>query len=292
MLDINAEPVEVVQREEWIATDDGWRLAANVYTSSSNPRAVLIINSATAVHRRFYEKFATYAAHFGFTAYTYDYRGIGDSIATARAPEATMYDWAIGDFPAVLRWVRARYPSCPIVGIGHSVGGQLFALSRESVHLSALIGVGAQSGYWRHWPRGWGKWVWWNVHVPLLTRIFGHLPAWAGIGTSLPKGVALQWARWCRSPEYFVDHAGESLPTYFASLTLPKLWVSVEGDPFGPLRAIQWMIDRLPAPIEHRVLSGRDRHGLPIGHFGPFRPVCEPVWDEMLDWVDKHLHTP
>ena len=45
MLDIDTGPVEVAQREEWIATDDGWRLAANVYASSAAPRAVLVINS-------------------------------------------------------------------------------------------------------------------------------------------------------------------------------------------------------------------------------------------------------
>src|SRR4051812_16768139 len=82
--------------ERWLATDatvrttvinvgavDGVSLAATLYeadtTSLNADRPVVLVSSAAAVRRPFYDRFARFLADDGFTVLTYDYRGIGDS---------------------------------------------------------------------------------------------------------------------------------------------------------------------------------------------------------------------
>jgi len=44
----------------------------------SNTKSI-VISSATGVLQKYYAKFATHFASLGFTVYTFDYSGIGDS---------------------------------------------------------------------------------------------------------------------------------------------------------------------------------------------------------------------
>src|SRR5262249_52982075 len=62
-----------------IAARDGYALAATVFTPEGPPRGTVLVNSATAVPRRFYAGFAAYLAERGFACLTYDYRGVGGS---------------------------------------------------------------------------------------------------------------------------------------------------------------------------------------------------------------------
>ncbi len=59
-----------------IPARDGYPLAATIFGDASPGLRVVIVNSATAVPQRFYRHFAGAPASAGFTAVTYDYRGI------------------------------------------------------------------------------------------------------------------------------------------------------------------------------------------------------------------------
>lgn len=88
--------------------------------------------------------------------------------------------------------------------VGHSVGGQLVGLLPDASRISALVTIGAQSGDWRLWPlpTRLAMAVLWYGLVPGVTHAVGYLPGSLGIGEDLPAGVALEWARWCRTPGY------------------------------------------------------------------------------------------
>ncbi len=64
--------------EVTLTAADGYALGATLYGSGS--RAVLVM-SATGVPQSYYAKFAGYLAERGFTVLTFDYRGIGRSLA-------------------------------------------------------------------------------------------------------------------------------------------------------------------------------------------------------------------
>jgi predicted alpha/beta hydrolase len=56
-----------------VTAADGYRLAATRYPAGDR-NTVVLINSATAVPRRFYQRFASYIQDHGWNAVTYDYR--------------------------------------------------------------------------------------------------------------------------------------------------------------------------------------------------------------------------
>src|SRR5215831_9165386 len=73
---------------------DGRPIGARVYETPSRARATLLVNSATATPQTYYGRFAEWAARRGFRVITYDYRGIGSSLAGhVRDEEASMADW-------------------------------------------------------------------------------------------------------------------------------------------------------------------------------------------------------
>jgi predicted alpha/beta hydrolase len=155
----------------WLHADD-----------SAPALATVVIHSATGVPRRFYAAFAQHLCDQGFDVLLWDARGIGESatLPVGRDP-ATMRDWGQRDQQAVLRHVRARHPSRPLVIVSHSSGGHLAGLAPLTACADALILVASGLCDWRdypvaQWPRLLG--AWW-VAAPVLTALWGHLPAWA-----------------------------------------------------------------------------------------------------------------
>ena len=88
-----------------VTAADGLSLAATVYGAPGNGTVVLV-NAATGVPRQFYRRFAVYLQQHGWTAVTYDYRGIGGSRpASLRNFDASMRDWAFLDMTAMVDWI-------------------------------------------------------------------------------------------------------------------------------------------------------------------------------------------
>jgi len=179
-----------------LKADDGYALGATVF--GSRGRAVLVM-PATGVPQSYYAKYAAYLAERGFMVLTFDYRGIGRSRnGDIRASSARMRDWVLLDAAAA-----ARHLGGEIAVVGHSFGGQALGLLPEPGRIAAALLVGAQSGYWRHWPALGRVWMWPTTHIdlPAVAKLLGYFPgSRVGFGEDLPPGVALEWASWCRHP--------------------------------------------------------------------------------------------
>ena len=278
-----------------IPARDGFRLAATLRepaaTAASAADTVALIASATAVRQTLYQHFATFLASRGMPALTFDYRGIGVSRpASLKGFQAFLHEWGTQDLPGVLDWLRCRYPRARVVVVGHSIGGQLVGLAENNHLVHALLGVCAQSGDLRLW-KGARKWLLaalWYLAVPGLTWGCGFFPARKlGLGEDLPAGVALEWARWCRSPGYLTSHLKKSLPDYFRAFRGPILAYSFADDRLGPREAVDALL-RLYAragAVERRHLDPKAL-GLPaLGHFGFFRKASAGLWPEAADWI-------
>lgn len=98
---------------------DGFALAATRYHPDANPtHTVVLIHSATVVPRQYYRPFATFLAEEGYTAVSYDYRGIGGSRpASLRGFRAWARDWALLDMAGVIDWAVATFR--PRLGLTH-----------------------------------------------------------------------------------------------------------------------------------------------------------------------------
>jgi predicted alpha/beta hydrolase len=281
-------------RELQIAALDDFPLAATLYEPGTAPSGVAIISAAMAVPRRFYKDYAYHLSRKGYLAITYDYRGIGGSLpGKLRGFKGRMRDWAELDMAGVIEWVSAHYPGSDLVLIGHSIGGQAAGLISNSDKVSAMVTVAAQSGYWGLQPGSEKYRAWFFVHVvfPLTSHIFGYLP-WSRFvsGEDLPKGAALEWARWARSPDYlFGDRTLHSLRNV-KSFTAPILAYSFEDDVWGSKRSVDDVMRRYEAAsVERRHKTPEDVGGARIGHLGFFLPGAEVLWDEVDQWLTRTI---
>jgi predicted alpha/beta hydrolase len=275
-----------------IPARDGFALSATLFMPEpeATPRAGIVINSATGVHRRFYARFATFLAEQrGFAVLTYDYRGIADSRPQRlRTFKARMRDWPAQDMPAVLEWMRATVAPGRLILIGHSSGGNLIGLIPNLSLVDAAVLIGAQLGYWRHWPARirYGMAVLWYVLVPAFSRTLGYIPSWLGAGQHWPHGIALELARWCRHPEFLFGDPSLDASRY-ATFDAPILACSFTDDPHATRTACEHLLARFQrARITHRHIAPKDLGIRRIGHFGFFRQPCAPLWEECAHWIN------
>jgi predicted alpha/beta hydrolase len=270
-----------------IPATDGFELAGSGFGDVPRAERVVLIAPATGVRRRLYRPFAEFLAGEGFGAVTWDWRGTGDSRPTSlRGFRATMRDWAERDLAGVIAWAGARYPRARLFVVGHSFGGQSVGLAPNRDRVCALVTVGAQSGYYGHWPRP-QRYMYaalWRLAMPLATRVAGYFPArLLRVGEDLPRGVALQWARWCRTPSYLGDWSGHG------AFKRPILAIGFMDDPFAPPAAIDALHAHYGSRKQQRWSIAPEELGAQqIGHFGFFRPGVSPtLWRDVADWLGK-----
>jgi len=186
------------------------------------------------------------------------------------------------------------------LGMGlHLIAGTLnqAALARQQAPLaaaawliSAALFVGSQSGYWRHWPLLGRLWMWPAVHfaLPGTARLLGYFPgSRLGFGEDLPPGVAVEWASWCRHPQYLVGALG--VADRYARLRAPLRAYAISDDPFAPLPAVEALLALYPgARHELRRVTPRELGEKSIGHFGFFRErFRDSLWRESADWLES-----
>jgi predicted alpha/beta hydrolase len=276
-----------------VAGADGYSLAATLYPAGDTDTVVLI-NSATAVPRRFYQRFAKYIQDYGWHVVTYDYRGIGGSRPPSlRGFEARMRDWALLDMTGMIEWITSEMTPGRLFVVGHSFGGQSVGMLENAHRVDAVVGVSAQSG---HWAVQGGREparvrIIVTVLIPLLARLFGYFP-WSVFarGEDLPKGVALEWAAWCRKRNYLLDDPTLPLERY-KSFSAPVLAYSIEDDDWGTSLAVDEMM-RAYTNVTRRHLRPSD-YGLPrLQHMGYFREGSETLWQEAIEWLDEVVPGP
>jgi len=274
----------VNERQLRIPAADGYLLAATVFGDAEPGRGAVLIVPATGVVRRIYAEYARHLAADGFAVVTWDWRGTGESRPPSlRGFDTTMTAWGREDLAGVIDWAIANL-SAEVGAVAHSFGGQALGLAPNAGSVQRIVTVGCQIGYWRLWPAPirYKYALLWYLVLPALTRVAGRFPSRLfGLGEDLPKGVALEWASWCRSPDYLGTWEGH------AAIEAPLLAVCFSDDIYAPRPAFEALharygsrekVLRWIAPAE----VGRDY----VGHFGFFRKGLVPeVWDETARWL-------
>jgi predicted alpha/beta hydrolase len=269
-----------------LTTEDGAQIAARVYrpdSQSTSTRAAVLIAPAMGVHQQFYRPFARWLAEQGYLTLTFDYRGMGESRPvhvrdSLRGFQADLFDW-VRDYDAALVAAGDMAPGLPLYVVGHSLGAQLPGMLPHRDRISGLVSVASGSGYWRDNAPGARRFVlyFWYFAVPLATRLWGYFPGrrLRKVG-DLPKGVILQWRRWCLNPRYHVGAEGEPVRAAFEQARFPVVALSMTDDELMTERGTRVLVDcyaNAPRRIER--IAPADVQARRIGHFGFFREQFE-----------------
>jgi predicted alpha/beta hydrolase len=287
-----------IDRELRIPARDGFKLAATLYEPQGpwGNDSLVLISSATAVPRSYYDSFARFLVSRGFAVLTYDYRGIGGSRPKSlRSFRASMHQWGEEDLAGVIDWAARHLQPSRLLAVGHSVGGQIVGLAENNEKIAALLIVASQSGYWRHWPSParYRVALFWHLVIPVVSRLLGHVPGWLGMKEDLPGGVAREWAAWGRRPLYLLDGHDERRRG-FDRFVRPIFGYSFEDDEFAPRAAAVALLHFYRnARVVHRHVVPHTSGLPPVGHFGFFRErFRDTLWGEAATWLERHGAVP
>jgi predicted alpha/beta hydrolase len=295
-----------------LSTRDGWTLVAHRFDAGEGTgvardakpeadrdtaRGVVVVGPAMGVPQTFYFDFARWLAAHGWTALTFDHRGIGHSLdRPLRGHPATLTDWMREDWEAVLAHAHALAGGRTLAIVGHSLGAQLPAVAESARHVDAMVTVAGGSGHVRGFGPRMRPFFALLTHViaPASIRVAGYFPGRRlGIIGDLPAGVMHQWRRWCRHPDYLLAHEPGAREAY-ARAAFPILSLSFTDDAMMP----QVNVDTLQAhfrsaPREVRRISPREAGARAIGHVGFFRRrFADTLWPPVLAWLDARAARP
>lgn len=278
-----------VREPDFTETADGWRLALRHFapaTDAGGDHPVLVVLPAMGAHSGIYARMAAHLAAQGHPVVAADPRGVGASEPRPRRG----LDYGVSahlehDIPAILDWVRARYPDRPVVLGGHSLGGHLGAMyaAANPDAVQGLFLLTVSNVHYRNFPLpALGLFLGFSA----LARIFGYLPGQRiGWGSPIARQVVLDWAGWALTGKWR-DSRGTDFGPLFASLDLPVLSISFSDDlRLSPQHAADRFIDFFPAArLERWHLTPDELSVDKAGHFDHLRG-CPVLWDRIGDWL-------
>ncbi|CAI2769372.1 Hydrolase_4 domain-containing protein [Flavobacterium collinsii] len=260
---------------------------------SDNPNAnCVIIASATGVKQNYYQNFSKFLSKNNYSVFTFDYGGIGDSkIQSLSKFSTTASNWAQNDFESVVKHVKNKNPNSKLFIITHSIGGQLIGLVPSNNLFDGVIMVASQSGSWIHW-KGFDrlkmKFLWYVI-IPSFCRIFNYLPSSHFTRMEdLPKGMALEWAKWCKKPNYHFDSI-ENVKESYDKIKCQIKSYSIDNDFYATVPAINWIVSQFKnAEVTRTHLKAEEFGVKDIGHFGFFKKIFkESIWELFLKDLRK-----
>jgi len=282
-----ASPQHVV-----IPCADGYALHGSSFPPEAPPRgATVIVCSAMLVRHGFYAAFAAHLARRGFRVLTYDNRGVGTSLAAQpRGMQPRLRGWGEQDLPAAIVWAERSEPSHRLFIVGHSMGGQLVALSDALRRVEAVVTVAATAAWFGHWPLPHAAVILaWYLVAPLLGRLLPTLPAGrVRMGPDVAATIVRDWTRWGRHEAYLHGPFGlESTADRYRGRVLAFSFT--DDVALGCRRAVDVLHhDYVAADLERRHVSPAEIGARRLGHFGFFRgSAAAALWDQTIDWLDR-----
>lgn len=274
-----------------VTCSDGIELVGDLLLPLTNEyRAFVQLNGAMGVRKEFYLPFAQYLASLGFVVYVFDYRGMGESkVGNLRNHKGLLSDWGRLDMAAVLDFGHKAFPTLPKFVIGHSMGGQLLGLMPNHYLLKGAVMVAVSSGYWRlqAWPSMLRSLFFFNALVPLTSSLVGYVAAKSlGIMEDLPRGVGLEWRKWCHSPQYLFDFV-DPRDNFYGEIRFSLLNYLFSDDPLATPRSSEALLKHFSRALtEQRHVSPAQVGQKQIGHFGFFSRRSEStLWPQVAEYL-------
>ncbi len=262
-------------------TEDNISLSGTLLLANK-PKAIVQLNSATAVLKEFYLNYARYLQSQDFHVLIYDYRGIGGSkpVTGLKGCTYNYTDWAQYDMAAAISYLKGMFADLPLLIMSHSVGGQMLGLiPNANQHVKGVLTVNTSAGYggnmlFKYKLR---NFYFFEILRPILLCIFGYGKLKAlGMMEDLPKNIYNQFRDWCSVPDYFFDP--KFAPSIrgiegFKNMAYPIHVFTTTDDDIGTPKNLHnlWKHIHSHAFIKHHSLDPKDFGLKTIGHFNVFR---------------------
>lgn len=276
----------LAQTKTRLDTGAGVELAATWHEPRGRARGVAVVAPGVAVPARVMTGLADALATAGWAALRFDFPGVGESPDRPQDVPGAMVEWATRDLDTALAVARTRAGDDPVVLVGHSAGAWLLGLSERSRDVAAVLAIASMSGSWRGlkrsaWPQLLPAMY---LAIPVLTRLTGRLPRWAGLGVDAPGRALRQWAAWCRRPRFFLDDP--TVTSHLSEITAPVRVVLATDDHWATLSSSRAVWDRTAGPTEYVMIDPDDHGHEPIGHIGLLRSrFADSVWADAVRWL-------
>lgn len=280
-------------------TEDSATLNGIIFYPQSEPKAVVVINPATAIKTQYYYPFARFLTENGFVSVVWNYRCFCESKSEKLSQsKASFSDFGTKDIPAILKFVKEKFDNTPIIGIGHSVGGQQLGLVSNNYFYNGFLAVATSSGYARNMP------LHYKLQSLLFFKIFGPLSIFIknyvcskkfNIMEDLPRYVFSEWKRWCSKENYLFheDFIGTSLPKgNYEALPFPIHVLTSSDDEVATSKNLDsfWKHVKSKHGIKFTTIKPSNIGCKKIGHLGYFRGKYSlTVWKELLNSVNTLL---
>lgn len=287
-----AEIDGVVREATTVRADLGLELAATWHRGERRDRGVVVVAPGVAVPASRMWPLADDLAAHGWEALTFDYAGMGASlVGHARdRREDRLSDWGSRDLDALLRTAIAVADGRPVTLVGHSAGAWLLGFTEAAAELDAVVALASMSGYWGNHKRSArpALLAYWYALFPVLTRTLGYVPGRLGLGMDLPGGVAAQWTRWNRRPDFYPGDPDVADQRHMDALTAPVLDLLASDDEWATMPAAEAMWSAFTnADVTYRVVTPRDAGVDRIGHVGLMDDrLRTTVWPQVHAWLE------
>jgi predicted alpha/beta hydrolase len=261
-------------------------LTGTYFTSEiAEPRGMILVGCAMGITQKYYRNLAEFLAENGYEVLTFDFRGTGSSApAKLKNYNVDLMDWA-NDLGSALEYLRTRNQGLKLTFIGHSISSQLVGFVSQNKYIDKMIFLASSTGYWKEGKSDrWKNLFLLSVVMPFSIFVWGFTNAkFFGQGENYPKGVSLQWRRWCFNPRYLEIDQNES-NNYFSQYTNPLLSLYFADDTIANEVTAQRLISLYPDAKKLLIkISPQDFKAKKIGHSGFLsRKFRDSLWPEIL----------
>ncbi len=250
----------------------GVKNTLQIYRSVENVDTVIFCWPALGVRASYYQSMGVEMARNGFHFATMDWRGNGTSNIRPSYDVDFGYKELIEDAVISLNELRKKFPDSRIVVLGHSLGGQIGALTmaRYPKMIDALVAIASCTVYYRGFGKGGTKVKWAARIIPTIATIFGHFPGnILKFGGREAQQLMKDWAHNGLTNRYEPKGDDFDYETAMKESLKPFLALSLEGDDMAPFDAVENLMGKYESSLqkEHRVVTSENVGIEKVNHF-------------------------
>jgi predicted alpha/beta hydrolase len=261
-----------------------------LYKVNDPNAAVIVCLPAMGVRGKFYNDFALHLRNAGFHVAVADLRGIdSSSVRASRTCDFGYAEILERDLPALTACVRRRFPASSQYFLGHSLGGQLWALylSANPAAAEGLILIASCNVHYRgwDWPRCWHV-----LGMALAMRSLGYALGYVpgdklGFAGMEARTLVRDWSHNCMTGRYELANSSIDYEAALEHLAIPVLAISFETDIYAPPNSVDNLLRKFRSSrVESRRFAKGHAGMEGVNHFSwAKRP--QVVVDTIFEWI-------